>query len=421
MKRIFQICVVLAAAFVTVGCYNDFDTPAPQKVYTDADFDNMKYLTIAEAKSIFTNEYTLENNGDTGSWAQTKYVQVTPEVIAKNFGQGVSEVYIKGKVISNDEEGNVYKTLYLSDETGGIEIKLGTGLYLKYPAGTYDPESKTMPTHYVYVKLNDLYIGNYRMMLSIGDGPTDSYNKLNEHKFYANSNIENSATVASHLFLGEKTELVLGRDILEITKDNCADFFGKDNADKLGRMVLIRDVACRYGTIGTNIYPAWMDRYLKDKKTPETVFRPWYTWAFNNKTYSDAATLYGSVLFSYEDSMPTSTLKAGVFVVRSSGYSRFAAKPVVRDGARGDILAIFGIYSKSWTYPYGAYQLTVSHFSDIMFKAEDFLTSNEVLAMTPNGYPGNVPDPSLPNGGYDPLNDSYLTPSTADDDAEFEE
>jgi len=409
----------LAVAFAAVGCYNDFDNPVPAKVYTDADFDGMKYLTIAEAKSIFTSEYTLENNGDTGSWAQTKYVQVTPEVIAKNFGEGVGEVYIKGKVISNDEEGNVYKTLYLSDETGGIEIKLGTGLYLKYPSDTYDPAHKSMATHYVYVKLNDLYIGNYRMMLSIGDGPTDSYNKMNEHKFYANSNIENSATVASHIFLGEKTELLLGRDILEITKDNCGEFFGKDNADKLGRMVLIRDVTCHYGTIGTNIYPAWMDRYLLNGQA-QTEFRPWYTWAFNNKTYANASTLYGSVLFSYDDAMPTSTLKAGVFVVRTSGYSRFAAKPVVRDGAKGDILAIFGIYSKSWTYPYGAYQLTVNRYNDIMFKSTDFLTSNEVLAMTPNGYPGNVPDPSQPNGGYNAKEDSYLTPSTADD-AEYEE
>lgn len=420
--------MAMVVAFAATGCYNDFDAPAPAPVYTDEVFDESGavFLTIAEAKQIFTDQYTLENNGDTGSYTNTKYVEVTDEVVKAVGGSDATDLYIKGKVISNDEEGNVYKTLYLSDETGGIEIKLGTGLFLSYPMGTYDPETQTMPTHYVYVKLKGLFIGNYRMMLSIGNGPTDSFNKLGEHKFYANSNIENKTDVKNHVFLGEETELKLGEDILVVDpmqKEGLHpdEFFGKDNADKLGRLVLIKGVTCHYGTIGTNIYPAWMDRYKPaGTSTIQTVFKPWYTWAFNSKKHVNATNLYGSVLFSYDNAMPTSTLKAGVYVVRSSGYSRFAGKPVVRDGAKGDILAIFGIYSKSWTYPYGAYQLTVSRYQDIMFAESDYLTDDEVLANTPNGYPGNVPDASLPNGGYDAAQDSYFTPSTADDE-EYEE
>lgn len=415
--------MAMVVAFAATGCYNDFDAPAPAPVYTDEVFDESGavFLTIAEAKQIFTDQYTLENNGDTGSYTNTKYVEVTDEVVKAVGGSDATDLYIKGKVISNDEEGNVYKTLYLSDETGGIEIKLGTGLFLSYPTGTYDPETQTMPTHYVYVKLKGLFIGNYRMMLSIGNGPTDSFNKLGEHKFYANSNIENKTDVKNHVFLGEETLLEIGTDILVIDESNKDQFFGKDNADKLGRLVLIKDVTCHYGTIGTNIYPAWMDRYKPvGTSTIQTVFKPWYTWAFNSKKHVNATNLYGSVLFSYDNAMPTSTLKAGVYVVRSSGYSRFAGKPVVRDGAKGDILAIFGIYSKSWTYPYGAYQLTVSRYQDIMFAESDYLTEDEVLANTPNGYPGNVPDTSLPNGGYDAAQDSYFTPSTADDE-DYEE
>lgn len=438
--------MAMVVAFAATGCYNDFDAPAPAPVYTDEVFDESGavFLTIAEAKQIFTDQYTLENNGDTGSYTNTKYVEVTDEVVKAVGGSDATDLYIKGKVISNDEEGNVYKTLYLSDETGGIEIKLGTGLFLSYPMGTYDPETQTMPTHYVYVKLKGLFIGNYRMMLSIGNGPTDSFNKLGEHKFYANSNIENKTDVKNHVFLGEETLLEIGTDILVIDESNKDQFFGKDNADKLGRLVLIKGVTCHYGTIGTNIYPAWMDRYKPaGTSTIQTVFKPWYTWAFNSKKHVNATNLYGSVLFSYDNAMPTSTLKAGVYVVRSSGYSRFAGKPVVRDGAKGDILAIFGIYSKSWTYPYGAYQLTVSRYQDIMFtepvdvektvrnpetgkeetvmvKMPPFLTEDEVLVNTPNGYPGNVPDASLPNGGYDAAQDSYFTPSTADDE-EYEE
>lgn len=427
--------MAMVVAFAATGCYNDFDAPAPAPVYTDGVFEEAgaKLISIAQAKAIFTEleGITLENNGDTGSYTNTRYVEVTDDIVARaaklfELGDDATDLYIKGKVISNDEEGNVYKTLYLSDETGGIEIKLGTGLFLSYPTGTYDPETQTMPTHYVYVKLKGLFIGNYRMMLSIGNGPTDSFNKLGEHKFYANSNIENKTDVKNHVFLGEETELKLGEDILVVDPTQKEglhpdEFFGKDNADKLGRLVLIKGVTCHYGTIGTNIYPAWMDRYKPaGTSTIQTVFKPWYTWAFNSKKHVNATNLYGSVLFSYDNAMPTSTLKAGVYVVRSSGYSRFAGKPVVRDGAKGDILAIFGIYSKSWTYPYGAYQLTVSRYQDIMFAESDYLTEDEVLANTPNGYPGNVPDASLPNGGYDAAQDSYFTPSTADDE-DYEE
>ncbi len=423
MKRIFQICVATIVAFAATGCYNDFDAPAPAPIYTDEALEQSGavQISIADAKKIFTDQYTLENNGDTGSYTNTKYVEVTDDVVKSVGGTDATDIYIKGKVISNDEEGNVYKTLYLSDETGGIEIKLGTGLFLSYPTGRFDTETQTMPTHYVYVKLKGLFIGNYRMMLSVGNGPTDSFNKLGEHKFYANSNIENKTDVKNHVLLGEETVLEIGTDILVIDESNKDQFFGKDNADKLGRLVLIKGVPCHYGTIGTNIYPAWMDRYKPvGTSTIQTVFKPWYTWAFNSKKHVNATNLYGSVLFSYDNAMPTSTLKAGVYVVRTSGYSRFAGKPVVRDGAKGDILAIFGIYSKSWTYPYGAYQLTVSRYQDIMFAQSDYLTDDEVLANTPNGYPGNVPDASLPNGGYDAAQDSYFTPSTADDE-EYEE
>ncbi|MBP6461345.1 MAG: hypothetical protein KA231_02935, partial [Alistipes sp.] len=70
--------------------------------------------------------------------------------------------------------------------------------------------------------------------------------------------------------------------------------------------------------------------------------------------------------------------------------------PVVRDGAKGDIMAIFGIYSKDWTYNYGAYQCTVNYFDDIMFDKDAFLTEAEVEELTPA--------------------DSWVTPDTSDDE-----
>ncbi len=375
MKKIFQICAALAVMAAVTGCYNDFDTPKPAKVYTDGDFAGMELKTIKEVKQMFLDEHkSLGNTGENSSWEDTKYVQIPEDA---NF-------YIKGKIQSSDEEGNVYKSLFLVDDSGAIEVKLSTGLYIDYPMGRFDKQTGTIDTHYVYVKIAGLYIGNYRMMLSLGNGPTDSYNKADEHKFYANSNIENPTEIDRRVFLGEPTQLKLGEEILEITESNYNEFFGETNQDKLGRMVIIRGVTCRYGAVGSNFYPAWMNTDIRPVEN-----KYWYTWAVNEDFTTEGTSnrihcnFYGSVLFTYGAAVPSQTLTAGVYTVRTSGYSRFAKQPVVRDGAKGDILAIFGIYSKSWSYSFGAYQCSVNYFDDIMFEKDAFLTKEEVETLTP--------------------------------------
>lgn len=249
--------------------------------------------------------------------------------------------------------------------------------------GTYDKATGTIPTHWVYVKVTGLYVGNYRMMLSIGSAPTDSYNKVGEHKFYANSNIENPTEIAQRVFLGEETELKLGEEILEIDESNYGDYFGEAGQQYLGRLVLIKGVTCHYGEVDSNLYPSWM---CTDLRPVESKY--WYKWAVNENFYSNTSqknlhcNFYGSVLFSYVG-LPTQTMTKGVFVVRTSGYSRFAKQPVVRDGGKGDILAILGIYAKYWDQSYGAYQCSISHFDDLMFDESQFLTDAEAEALAP--------------------------------------
>lgn len=394
MKQIFRIFAAVAVMAAVAGCYNDFDTPQPAKVVTDEDFKEMTRMTIQQVKELFYAEHgDVSDTGGNTSWNDTKYVQVPED----------KEYYIKGKIQSSDEEGNIYKSLHLVDETAAIEVKLGTGLYIDFPMGHFNRETGTIDTHYVYVKISGLYVGNYRMMLSIGKGPTDSYNKVGEHKFYANSNMENPAEIKERVFLGEATQLKLGEEILEVTASNYNEFFGQANRDKLGRMVLIEGITCRYGNVGDNLYPSWM---CTDLRPVESKY--WYKWAANEDFFSSTSqrnihcNFYGSVLFTYGASLPSETLSAGVFTVRTSGYSRFARQPIVRDGATGDILAIMGIYSKSWDYRFGAYQCSVNRFEDIMFDKEDFLTEAEVKAQSEGGI---TPDDSfvtiLSNSDYE--------------------
>lgn len=366
-------------ALGVAGCYNDFDMPAPRPAATDADFADMERISIADVKQLFLDEHkSISDTGSNSSWNDTKYTLIGQSESGKDY-------YIKGKVQSSDEEGNIYKSLHLVDETGAIEVKLSTGLYIDYPMGTYDKATGTIPTHWVYVKVTGLYVGNYRMMLSIGSAPTDSYNKVGEHKFYANSNIENPTEIAQRVFLGEETELKLGEEILEIDESNYDDYFGEAGQQYLGRLVLIKGVTCHYGEVDSNLYPSWM---CTDLRPVESKY--WYKWAVNENFYSNTSrknlhcNFYGSVLFSYVG-LPTQTMTAGVFVVRTSGYSRFAKQPVVRDGGKGDILAILGIYAKYWTQSYGAYQCSISHFDDLMFDESQFLTDAEAEALAPAG------------------------------------
>lgn len=431
MKQIFRIFAAVAVMAAVAGCYNDFDTPQPVKPSTDKDFEEMLKLDIMQVKELFLKEHkTLNHTGDNTSWDDTKYThigwfsqtQYDKDMAALANGESIYdqdmpgyvpgdwdkpadavEYYILGKIQSSDEEGNIYKSLHLVDETAAIEVKLGTGLYIDFPMGHFNRETGTIDTHYVYVKISGLYVGNYRMMLSIGKGPTDSYNKVGEHKFYANSNMENPAEIKERVFLGEATQLKLGEEILEVTALNYNEFFGQANRDKLGRMVLIRDITCRYGDVDGNLYPSWM---CTDLRPVESKY--WYKWGANENFFSSTSqrnihcNFYGSVLFTYGAALPTQMMTAGVFTVRTSGYSRFARQPIVRDGETGDILAIMGIYSRSWDYRFGAYQCSVNRFEDIMFDKEDFLTEAEVKAQSEGGI---TPDDSfvtiLSNSDYE--------------------
>ena len=88
---------------VFTGKYPD---PQEQYIYTDEDFG--KITSISDVKDMYSS------NGN------------KPYVVNKNC-------VIKGQVTTSDQVGNLYKSLYIQDETAGIEIKIGkNGLYNEY-------------------------------------------------------------------------------------------------------------------------------------------------------------------------------------------------------------------------------------------------------------------------------------------------
>lgn len=416
-----KIFAILAIVVMAVGCYEEHGVVAPREYIDDQTFEEMfpeaERITIAELKYAFG---PISNTGVNSGWTNTKYCLIGEDIFAGH------DVYIKGRVTSDDDEGNVYKSLYIQDETSGIELKLNNNVGLRYKQGSW-----------VYVRLTGLYLGNYRMMLSLGGAPSESWNKAGEHKYYANSNIELQEVIDRHVFAGgpDNYEFKVGAyeewlryapnvDIITVTPENYEEVFSpemvevegrfygelKTDANGLerrvfempqrelmfGRLMRFEGLQCHYAGVTNqdgvtnpalksgsfeNIYPSWL--YTDPRPT---VSKPWYHWAFKEEI--TGRSLYGSVLFTYN---PDATVcsENGVYALRSSGYSRFARRNVCRDGEIATITAIYGIYAQRSDYAgnandYASYQLTISRFSDIEFAngADALLTDEEVAAMT---------------------------------------
>ena len=421
IMKLNRLFALVAVAVMTVGCYEKFETVAPREVYSDESFEqkfpDAVHITIAELKYAFGD---ISNTGVNSAWSNTKYKLVGEDIFENE------DVYIKGVVTSDDTEGNVYKSLYIQDETSGIELKLNNNVGIRYKKGTW-----------VYVRLTGLYLGNYRMMLSLGGAPSESYNKAGEHKFYANSNIELQEVIDKHVFPGKPKDegLKVGTfeewqryspnvDIITVTPENYEEVFnpakveldgkfcGTEKTDAngitrkvfeisqrelmFGRLMRFEDLECHYAGVKNqdgvtnpglksgsfeNIYPSWL---YSDPRP--TVSKAWYHWAFKEDV--TGRSLYGSVCFTY-DHNATVCSADGVYALRSSGYSRFARRNVGKDREKATITAIYGIYAQKSNYAgntddYASYQLTISSFDDMEFEnGEDaFLTDEEVAAMT---------------------------------------
>lgn len=198
MKKIYIIILLTAATLLSAceefqpvftGKYPD---PQEQYIYTDADFGN-KFTTIAEVKDMYAE------NGS------------KPYKVEKNC-------VIKGRVTTSDQVGNLYKSLYIQDETAGIEIKIGkNGLYNEYKLGQW-----------LYIDCAGLTVGDYNGMINLGyEDPTGEYET---------GYLEHSYIIDQHVFKGAYGDPV---EPVVVTE---ADIHKDVN---LGRLVTIEDL--KYG------------------------------------------------------------------------------------------------------------------------------------------------------------------------------
>ena len=142
--------MLLAAATVLLtSCMNEFDDmtfadgqypygnnsiPADAPLTTIQDLKTVVYGSLFQSSSKFNYQYTHVDK----------------------------DIYIAGRIVSNDESGNVYKTIAIQDETGAVAIGVNaTGLYACLPMGQK-----------VIMNLNGLDFGAYSNMPEIGTAYT---------------------------------------------------------------------------------------------------------------------------------------------------------------------------------------------------------------------------------------------------------
>lgn len=109
MKRINQIFCLLMLVLGLAACEKEYDRPPlTEPGYTGEEAN----ITIAQFREQFKDA--------------TRDVPILIE----------DDLVLKATVISSDESGNIYKTIYLQDETGGIGMLVDQGdVYTSYPVG----------------------------------------------------------------------------------------------------------------------------------------------------------------------------------------------------------------------------------------------------------------------------------------------
>ena len=130
MKRFNYYLSLMLLLVFTAACSDEFDQP-PMVIPTAEHTPNM---TIAEFKAKYWQD-------------AVNYIDTVKE-----------DIVIHGWVTSSDESGNIYKSLYISDGTAGINISINqNSLYNNYRIGQE-----------IVIPMKDYFVGKYNGQQQLG-------------------------------------------------------------------------------------------------------------------------------------------------------------------------------------------------------------------------------------------------------------
>lgn len=135
IKYLFQLVILSLVVGMTTSCARDFDEPP---------LTEPKYTPTGTAISI--------------EGLKEMYKTVSDPVIIK------TDYYVKATVVGNDVSGNIFKQLYVQDETGGLQLGVDqNNVATEYGVGQE-----------VFIQLRGLYILKYGGEFQIGYGGSNA-------------------------------------------------------------------------------------------------------------------------------------------------------------------------------------------------------------------------------------------------------
>lgn len=178
--KITFLFIAAALALPWSGCVKqDFDVPP----VTVPHVDFTSNVTIEGLKAMLTGDL----------------LEITADTI------------IQGIISANDESGNIYKTLYMQDQTAGLEVKIDrTSLYTEFKVGQR-----------VFIKCKGLYLGKYGGLTQLGYIYNGSIGRIPD------------AMIAEHIY----RDSLPGKAPVPDTLDFTASLTGK-----LSKLVAVKDV-----------------------------------------------------------------------------------------------------------------------------------------------------------------------------------
>lgn len=275
MKRLYYIISLLIVGAIATSCDKDWDPVAEYKPVVMT-----PNMTIAEFKTLYDGKPTVIDRDD---------------------------IIFSGKVISSDQDGNIYRSLYIEDATSGIELRVGLGsMYGFYPVGMT-----------IYVNPKYLCLGNYRGMISLGYESSDPK--------YENGYISPSPSggisqelIKKTIFRGVKGPAVAPKEITDMAQLT-------SNKDVLGTLVTIKNAT-----------------FTREKIT---------TWALvADPNVSNSKGEYGEHKIA---------ITGGSLIIRTSPYCSFASYTTPANNTIVDVTGILTLFVDK-------YQLVLNRATDVV-------------------------------------------------------
>lgn len=352
-------------------------------------------VSCEEWEPVFTLNYSDPGPGKTATLAeiQASSTQLTIAQLASRYVIGggpvqiTDNVFIAGKVSSSDKAGNIYKTMYIQDETGGMEVKVGrSGLYNDYAEGQT-----------VYIMLQDIWLGMYgykarNNTYNSGGNGMVQVGLEDSTGEYETSYIEEPFLVDKFIKAGEPGPKVVAA---ELTENDLPSWGATVSSCKyLGELVTLKNL--KYANkVFVLIY---LSTNHDKKESSNRIFvsdATWgvKTWAFSKSlmdkyltsgvwdnikignsgdyNYGTVGTPKSNIIATRNDIERQAgtvsqyfTMGSTELAIRSSGYGRFGDYKIpddVLDGSRSiDVTGILTLYQ-------GSIQITVNSYEDITY------------------------------------------------------